>query len=818
MKLFRHILAFILFFPFISSEAQIFKPDSAIKKQPFDALWIKSRLKSYNESRPIDANDLSAKINKAIGYMSDLDFEKALGVLQEINAYQLKLQDLDQRNQRITRYYNTGTLLYIAICKESIYEYDTALQVLLDIKDREPFFKEAYNELGVVYMKKGEFSQAEIQFKEALKMYARYPEASYNLAYLYFLEGNWKQSKKYAELTLSFDQSGVLAHLLLASIGEITNKPKDAEKYYTSAYAQQPENFQITMLSAWFYSKQKRYDEAINKLDQYLKKDSSEKLVYALYANILFYQNKEEEGLAMLHQMMLHSNTDSFDVVLEPIDDEMFAIIRQMKSGYNEQERALVFSYFKFIFSDREPDISAIKQLRDKHGNNLLNQRLYFLTLLTLRLYDDYLMGINNLYTIQHEVPNFHMMEALICIQKARYSQAIKSIRHAVDLDSNNAAYNYYLGECLFYMGKSKEAKLFLDKCIQIAPKYTLGYFTRAYVQLDLELHAGAIGDFKKALIIRNDSSYTMATLLGNCYKEMDRYDSALYYYSLALSHNSNYSEALYNKAMVQVRLYQYEAAIKGLNRILNKDALNAKALTLKAKIYTETHQYDSANTLIEKVIAEYPRYPYAYVLKGNILYKQKAFKEAFAQYQQAIAINPSYTYALKMAGLTMQKLNKPDKAKEYFNAALAIKVHKVNDFLLMADIYEDMGDFGNAIKCCHRVLQSDSNNAWAYAELGWNYYGAKNYEKSIYYFNKAITMDSSQYYIQFNLALAMLRLGRFTESKALYTELVAKAPQQPNALIDGVVEDLEEMINQQTYVNVCKDILENILKYPAQK
>ena len=80
-----------------------------------------------------------------------------------------------------------------------------------------------------------------------------------------------------------------------------------------------------------------------------------------------------------------------------------------------------------------------------------------------------------------------------------QYSEAIKSFRNAIKLDSNFAESHCNLGRTLFYIDRFDEAELHLKKAIKLNPELSQAFVNLASIYL-------TTGDLVKAEIFARDA------------------------------------------------------------------------------------------------------------------------------------------------------------------------------------------------------------------------------------------------------------------------------------------------------------------------
>ncbi|HEY6329799.1 MAG TPA: tetratricopeptide repeat protein [Blastocatellia bacterium] len=127
----------------------------------------------------------------------DRDFKSAIDQMQMVNEKSGRFDE---------------ALFYTAVAEYELGQLDKSLEILARLKTMMPLY-EVYNNIGVIYMKKKQYSDAIAHLKPAVDASPRDTDVSFNLGLAYFLSGDSKD----AITTLK---------------GEIERRPADGEALY----------------------------------------------------------------------------------------------------------------------------------------------------------------------------------------------------------------------------------------------------------------------------------------------------------------------------------------------------------------------------------------------------------------------------------------------------------------------------------------------------------------------------------------------------------------------------------------------------------
>ncbi len=179
----------------------------------------------------------------------------------------------------------------------------------------------------------------------------------------------------------------------------------------------------------------------------------------------------------------------------------------------------------------------------------------------------------------------------------------------------------------------------------------------------------------------------------------------------------------------------------------------------------------------------------YALVGLGDTKRKQNQFKDAIGYYSRCLSCHPGNNYALFGLADCYKALNQYHKAIEIWEQYLIHDDRNITVLTRVADAYRKIRDFKNSKQLYLKVLDMENNNAYALIGLGHLHYDFQEYrdalfywtkmleineksvdirvltsigncyrklklfEKGVYYFDRALKMDSDNFYALFGMA-----------------------------------------------------------------
>ncbi len=276
-----------------------------------------------------------------------------------------------------------------------------------------------------------------------------------------------------------------------------------------------------------------------------------------------------------------------------------------------------------------------------------------------------------------------------VCFKKQRrYKTAIKILRQALNLYSEMPEAHNVLGECYYRINMFDEALTAFNKAIELKPDYANAYFNKAntiYKKNSLQeivsaymdllesffeeennkrttTSRGLIADntdknkpltaqakkvyhdmilaYKKA-ILYDPSFYESAFNLGLTFDNLNKVDSAYYFYRLALDINPALARAHLRIAKIYEMNGDYNSALEEYKEVIKYD-ISFFAISPKlGEKYRYINVVDLTIKEVQKALKENPSDFDAVMSMGRIYFGLKKFSQAKKMFQKALSLKP---------------------------------------------------------------------------------------------------------------------------------------------------------------------------------
>jgi len=323
-------------------------------------------------------------------------------------------------------------------------------------------------------------------------------------------------------------------------------------------------------------------------------------------------------------------------------------------------------------------------------------------------------------------------------LNQGKVALAKKAIKLGLNQHPTSTNLKLFKIEVYVFENQLDIAENLLNELYFLEPQNEEVYIQKANILSKKDKHEKAIEVLKKALDLTEDPTDLYA-LIGMEYLFLDKFENAKGYFMKCVEVDQNDYSALYNMIYCFDFLDQNKEAIDFLNIFLDKNPYCEVAWHQLGKQYFALKEYEKALAAFDFAIISDDNFIGAYLEKGKILEKLKRYTDAIESYNVTLQLNDPTSFALLRIGNCYEKLGQDDLAVQFYYKT----VHE--DPLL---------------------------------DKGWisitKYYSKNhNYQKALYYINKAINIDSEnviywKHYAQINLRLNFLEESEHGYKRAI--------------------------------------------------
>jgi protein O-mannosyl-transferase len=243
-----------------------------------------------------------------------------------------------------------------------------------------------------------------------------------------------------------------------------------------------------------------------------------------------------------------------------------------------------------------------------------------------------------------------------------------------------------------------------------------------------------SIGNFKE----KNTIAFAY-NFRGICYAEKGNYRQAVDDYNVALKINSQYKEALNNRANAYRMIGQNDLALKDFKQIITINPKFADAYYNRGLLYLEINHLDNALADFTTAINVDPNMADYFNNRGVALRLKGEYEKSFADFNQALKLNKNFAEAYFNRGMIFQIHRRYFPAIVNYTEALRIKPTYADARFRRGTVFASLGKYDQAIKDFNHIIQIDSKHIDALKNLGIVLKNMKRYEESSIQFKKIL-------------------------------------------------------------------------------
>ena len=312
-------------------------------------------------------------------------------------------------------------------------------------------------------------------------------------------------------------------------------------------------------------------------------------------------------------------------------------------------------------------------------------------------------------------------------LNQGKVALAKKAIKLGLEQHPSSTNLKLFKVEVYVFENKLKEANQLLDALYVLEPSNEEIYIQKANILSKEDKHEDAIKVLKIALNISEETSEIHA-LIGMEYLFLDNFEEAKQSFMRCLEEEPEDYSSLYNIIYCFDFLNENEEAITFLNKYLNSNPYCEVAWHQLGKQYFSIKDYKKALGAFDFAIISDDTFVGAYLEKGKVLEKLKRYKEAIENYLLTLELDDPTSFALLRMGCCYEKLGQLDLAKQYY----------------------------------YKTVKEDPLLDKGWTAITKFYLKQHNYQKALYYINKAINIDAEnviywKLYAQINQRLNFL-------------------------------------------------------------
>jgi tetratricopeptide (TPR) repeat protein len=555
-----------------------------------DTIRLTARFVDVGTGEVLDAVDIKGEMNDIF----DLQDQLALELIESMGIA------ATSKERKAVATKSTTSLSALELYSKAINagDEDESITLFEQAIEADPQYKEAYNDLAVVYMGRGDYAKAVELLNKALAIDANYFLADYNLGVCYNQLGQPDESAKAYKRAIEHNANYLSSYHALADlyirIGDFRHAI-DVARQATEIEPSDPNGYNLWGNALYG---QDRYADAIDKYQQVVELDPESAYVYYNIANCYVGLKDTDQALAYYaralevdaqYALAYYRRAELYLSVLEEPAKAAVDFADYLKLAENDPDGYLGLARASVrlgrIDDAKQAYENVVKLVPNPDALNELANILFdegdydgaeALYLRALEADPDYLFGYHNLGRLYAYVRNDQDAAAtyfekalgvnreyapalyelsLVELRRSQWDDMITYLMRGRRLDPDNSFWPYYLGYAYDEKaqqkrreGKTRVAERYSDtaqkhllEAAQLDPDDPDVYNLLGNLQLNAGKPADAVPYYQQALKANADHLFANVNL-GTAMRQLSRYDEAKGYFEHAIKIDPKYA------------------------------------------------------------------------------------------------------------------------------------------------------------------------------------------------------------------------------------------------------------------------------------
>ena len=585
------------------------------------AIRITARFVDVGTGEVLEAVDIKGKMDDIF----DLQDELALKLIEAMGIETTR----SERKTVVAK--PTTSLNALELYSKALEAEDDEARITLfeQAIEADPEYKEAYNDLAVVYMDRGEFATAIEPLKTALEVDPVYFLPHFNLGVCYNRLGRPDESIKSFKRAVEYNDGYLNAYHALSEVYTAQAGYRRAIEYAREATDLDPSDPQGYNLWGNALYGQERYKEAIEQYEQVIELDAEAAYAYYNIANCNADLGDADKALAFYGRAL----------EIEP-DYPLPYYRRAMLYQYTlEDPHKAAIDYLAYVKIEPEDFDGYLGLAR---------------TYVALGKNKDAKEAFERAIELRDDEPNALNELANICFDEEDYERAEQLYLAALKADPDFGFAYYNLGRLYAYARDDQEtAADYYEKAYELDRQYTL-----------------AIAELSLVELRRKRWDDMISWLMRG--KKLEP-DDAFWHYYLGYAYDEK-ATAKRTEGKTRVAERYMQTAEKYLVKAAELDPDDADPYNLLGNLRLNNDEPEKAVPYYEKALEANEDHLYATVNLGTAMRKLGQHAEAETYFKRTLKLEPDYPFAVyQLATMYDEEMDRPDDAVTYYKRYLGL-------------------------------------------------------------------------------------------------------------------------------------------------
>jgi tetratricopeptide (TPR) repeat protein len=652
---------------------------------------------------------------------------------------------------------------------------------------------------GKSLYQQGNLDKAKIEFKNALQLDSKQPEAYFHLALIDEKNQNWQGMFTNLTQVTQLDPKNNDAFLKLGRLNLLSGRTDDTLKHVEAVLKNAPDNPDALSLKGAVFVKQGNLDSAMTLADQILKQHPDH--IDAISLKTVIYLSKNNSAAALgivekalqtkptelslkLLKLQVHSQSKN----LSAVEQDYLDLIKQFPDKM-EYTYALVKHYADNAQEDKA--LGMLQALIESHPDKLQPK----LVLVDFQMQKTPELAEKSLMTYLAQYPeetDLHFRLAALYIKQGKLNEAKQALNKVVELkpvakEGLNA--KIMLAKLALQENDSASSLNFVNEVLSTDEHNLDAMLLKARLDLQKGLYDEVISNLRGVLRDYSNSDEGMV-LMGQAYLKKNSPELAEENFRQALAVNPANFDALMPVVSNMLKNKDVARASELVQKALAVKPDHPGALQALAQIRLMQKDWSGTQKIADAIASKPKGAGFSKFLSAKISEEQGLYKEAIGQYKEALAISPELPDALRGMATSYEALKQNNTMVAYLNEYMSAHPNDSYPSLLKSQLLAKDKHLDDALK-----VLSEATGKWPkipefYEAMANIHLEKKETDKAIAILNKGLETVPDRGRLGIMLASTYEQIGDYTKSLETYDALLAKHPD-----IDIAVNNLVSLL-----------------------
>ncbi len=645
-------------------------------------------------------------------------FGLRMGLLLVLTAAMLTLLPACRSSARAKEHVDKGNQYFAQKqFSQAQSEYGQAIKI-------NPDFADAYYRLGLLQIQEEYPAAASKSLARAVELDSKNLDARLRLGDLDISSTQYSEARQQAEAVLQRDGNNAGAHRLLGQVALHQMQYTAAETELKEAIAIDPHDAQTyevlgltQLLDAEYGAAEKSFQTAVE-----IKPDDPQ--TYINLADFYKGQNSVDRAEQVLRQGIgRNPKAVELPVALAGLYFERNRLVDAKhlldqtetdENDYSDGRRAVAAFYLDN--GDADSALDRFRALVRGNDNDQAAAKKVAECYLQLHRWQDAEQWIDQRDKDQKDA-DFRLLRARSDLGAFRLREAAAELQGLIKDSPDVPAVYFYLSQVYSAQEQAAAAQQALTDALRAQPGYLPALLGLGNISLQQSDATAALGYASRVIA----TSFWLAdahVLAGSSFLLRGDLDQAQRAFELAAGLNPRNPAPQERLGAVLGKKGKYADAEKAYEASLAIAPDYEPALDGLAEVLSKEGKAKQASARIDRQIAAQPKSSQLYVAKAEFCIAQKDWACAEHSYQQTLALNPYYVNGYLALAHIYAASNRPQAMIQAYEAARSKFPEYLPTYILLAQVYEYVGNLDQARQTYQDALKVDANSYQAMSNL----------------------------------------------------------------------------------------------------